>query len=131
MKKRCFFPLLVLLTFNGITFAQDSDGGHEPLSLTLLHLNDTHSNFLSSLLSVTFPPDSVVYRLPVGSVARIATVVDSIRGEVENVLFVHAGDMVQGSLFYTLFGGEADDEGKVRRFGFAKPEAATGQVRRS
>ncbi len=56
----------------------------------------------------SYPPDSVVYRIPVGSVARVATVLDSIRGEVENVLFVHAGDMVQGSLFYTLFGGEAE-----------------------
>lgn len=103
-----FALLLVLLTLSGVTYSHDSDGSHQPVSMTLLHLNDTHSNFLSSLLKVTFPPDSVVYRLPVGSVARIATVVDSIRGEVENVLFVHAGDMVQGSLFYTLFGGEAD-----------------------
>lgn len=78
------------------------------MTLTLLHLNDTHSNFLSTLLSVSFPPDSILYRMPVGSVARIATVVDSIRGEVQNVLFIHAGDMVQGTLFYTLFGGEAD-----------------------
>jgi 5'-nucleotidase len=80
----------------------------QPVSLTLLHLNDTHSNFLSNLVKMNFPQDSVVYRIPVGSVARIATVVDSIRGEVENVLFLHAGDMVQGFLFYTLFGGEAD-----------------------
>lgn len=91
-------------TFGGSEY----DGGHQPATLTILHLNDTHSNFLSRLLSVSFPPDSVIYRLPVGSIARIATVVNSIRGEAENVLFVHAGDMVQGTLFYTLFGGEAD-----------------------
>ena len=100
--------ILLALTLSGMAYAQDYDGSPQPLSLTLLHLNDTHSNFLSSLLKMSFPPDSVVYRIPVGSVARIATVVDSIRGEEENVLFVHAGDMVQGSLFYTLFGGEAD-----------------------
>jgi|GEM_PF-4820549 len=96
------------LILSGLTFTQDTAIEHEPVSITLLHLNDTHSNFLSSLLSVTFPPDSVVYRMPVGSVARIATAIDSIRGVTENVLFLHAGDMVQGSLFYTLFGGEAD-----------------------
>ena len=100
--------LSALLTISCMTYTQNSDGSPQPVSLTLLHLNDTHSNFLSSLLKMSFPPDSVVYRIPVGSVPRIATVVDSIRGEVENVLFLHAGDMVQGTLFYTLFGGEAD-----------------------
>lgn len=108
MKMRCFFAFLALLTINGLIYARDSDDGHQPVMLTILHINDTHSNFLSSLLKMSFPPDSVVYRIPVGSVARVATVVDSIRGEVENVLFLHAGDMVQGTLFYTLFGGEAD-----------------------
>ena len=108
MRMTFMITILLALTLSGMAYAQDYDGSPQPLSLTLLHLNDTHSNFLSSLLKMSFPPDSVVYRIPVGSVARIATVVDSIRGEVENVLFVHAGDMVQGSLFYTLFGGEAD-----------------------
>jgi len=92
----------------GTAFAGDADVIHQPVSLTLLHLNDTHSNFLSYQLKVSFPPDSLVYRLQTGSVARIAAVADSIRGAVENVLFLHAGDMVQGTLFYTLFGGEAD-----------------------
>ncbi len=100
--------LFALLTISCTAYTADSDSSTQPVSLTLLHLNDTHSNLLSSLLKMSFPPDSVVYRIPVGSVPRIATVVDSIRGEVENVLFVHAGDMVQGTLFYTLFGGEAD-----------------------
>ena len=109
MKTTFMITLLsALLTISCMTYTQNSDGSPQPVSLTLLHLNDTHSNFLSSLLKMSFPPDSVVYRIPVGSVPRIATVVDSIRGEVENVLFLHAGDMVQGTLFYTLFGGEAD-----------------------
>ena len=109
MKMTFMIALLsALLVISCTTYTTDSDGSHQPVSLTLLHLNDTHSNFLSSLIKMSFPQDSLVYRIPVGSVARIATVVDSIRGEVENVIFVHAGDMVQGSLFYTLFGGEAD-----------------------
>ncbi|MEN8209883.1 MAG: metallophosphoesterase, partial [Candidatus Fermentibacteria bacterium] len=109
MKLMLTVPLFfALLALSCTTYTRDSDGTHQPLSLTLLHLNDTHSNFLSSMVKVSFPQDSVLYRLPAGSVSRIATVVDSIRGDAENVLFVHAGDMVQGSLFYTLFGGEAD-----------------------
>lgn len=64
MKMRCIIALLVLLSIIGTTFAQDSEASHQPVTLTILHLNDTHSTFLSSMLSVSFPPDSVVYRLP-------------------------------------------------------------------
>ncbi len=106
--KTIIIVIIALLGIGSMAFSQDSDSGHSPLSLTILHLNDTHSTFLSSLLSVSFPPDSVIYRIPVGSVSRVATAVDSIREKKENLLFLHAGDMVQGSLFYTLFGGEAD-----------------------
>ena len=59
MKKRCIIALLLgSLTINGMIYAQDSDRGHQPVTLTLLHLNDTHSNFLSSLLKMSFPQDS-------------------------------------------------------------------------
>jgi len=106
--KKYIIAAIVLFLFSGSSLAGDRDIDHQPVTLTILHLNDTHSTFLASPFSVSFPPDSVVYRLPVGSVARIASVVNSFREEMENVLFIHAGDMVQGSLFYTLFGGEAD-----------------------
>jgi 5'-nucleotidase / UDP-sugar diphosphatase len=109
MKMTCSIAFILILTVLGCsTYTHDRDDLHEPVSLTILHLNDTHSTFLPRMLSVTFLPDSVFCRLPVGSVARIAAVVDSIREAEDNVLFLHAGDMVQGSLFYTLFGGEAD-----------------------
>jgi len=109
MKIMLYFTCVLVLTVSGCTtYTHARDDLHEPISLTVLHLNDTHSTFLPRMLSVTFVPDSVFCRLPVGSVARIATVVDSIRAIEDNVLFLHAGDMVQGSLFYTLFGGEAD-----------------------
>jgi 5'-nucleotidase / UDP-sugar diphosphatase len=99
---------VMLLAVAFPAFGQGVEPAHGSFSLTILHVNDTHSNFLANMLSVSFPPDSTIWRIPVGSVARMATVVDSIRGDREDVLFLHAGDMVQGTLFYTLFGGEAD-----------------------
>lgn len=105
-------PMVMLAVMSLAAAVPASGQGAEPapgsVSLTILHVNDTHSNFLPNMLSVSFPPDSTVWRIPVGSVARMATVVDSIRGDREDVIFLHAGDMVQGTLFYTLFGGEAD-----------------------
>lgn len=91
-----------------LAFTAAVSSGSTGTSLTILHLNDTHSTLLPWMMRITLPPDSSNWGLPVGCVARIAAVVDSIRGEEENVIFLHAGDMVQGTLFYTLFGGEAD-----------------------
>lgn len=63
--------------------------------LVILHTNDTHS---------TIEPD----RHNLGGIARRKVLVDSVRGEHRNVLLVDAGDAVQGSLYYTLFGGEVE-----------------------
>ena len=63
--------------------------------LVILHTNDTHS---------AIDPD----RHDLGGVARRKVLIDSVRGEHENVMLVDAGDAVQGSLYYTLFGGEVE-----------------------
>jgi 5'-nucleotidase/UDP-sugar diphosphatase len=81
-------------------------GADALFSLEILHLNDTHSNFDETGLKVSIGGD--VYTIPVGSVARTVSVVDRIRAEEDNVIFLHAGDLVQGTLFYTVYGGRAD-----------------------
>lgn len=109
MKNLCpRFAMIMVLSFCGIASGEDPGDFGQPFTLTILHLNDTHSNFLPGMISVSLPPDSLMFRIPAGSIARISSLVDSIRLERETVLFLHAGDMVQGTLFYTLFGGEAD-----------------------
>lgn len=66
-----------------------------PDRLVILHTNDTHS---------AIEPD----RHDMGGIARRKALVDSVRGENENVMLIDAGDAVQGSLYYTLFGGEVE-----------------------
>ncbi|MCM1077416.1 MAG: bifunctional metallophosphatase/5'-nucleotidase [Bacteroides sp.] len=63
--------------------------------LVILHTNDTHS---------AIDPD----RHDQGGVARRKVLIDSVLGEHENVMLIDAGDAVQGSLYYTLFGGEVE-----------------------
>jgi len=75
-------------------------------SLEILHLNDTHSNFNETGLKVSIGGE--LFTIPAGSVARTAAEIDRIREEGSNVLFLHAGDLVQGTLFYTVYGGRAD-----------------------
>ena len=63
--------------------------------LVILHTNDTHSQIE--------PNDRNL-----GGILRRKALIDSVRGVHDNVLLVDAGDMVQGTLYFTLFGGEVE-----------------------
>lgn len=63
--------------------------------LVILHTNDTHSQI--------DPTDKGF-----GGVFRRMTFVDSVRASQPNVLLIDAGDAVQGTLFFTLYGGDVE-----------------------
>ena len=77
-------------------------------TLDIVHVNDTHSNLEPVGLRLDCPGDSTSFNIAAGSAAAIAQGVESIREEGGNVLFLHAGDLVQGTLFYTVYDGRAD-----------------------
>jgi 5'-nucleotidase / UDP-sugar diphosphatase len=95
---------LFLVTLLAAGFAH----GSETYSLTVLHVNDTHSNLEPAGLQLVCPGDSAARTVSAGSAAGIAGALNAARDAFENVLFLHAGDMVQGTLFYTVYGGRAD-----------------------
>ena len=61
----------------------------------ILHTNDTHSRI---------DPDASGR----GGVLRRRGVIDSVRNAEANVLLVDVSDAVQGTLYYSLFGGEVE-----------------------
>ncbi|MDE5942357.1 MAG: bifunctional metallophosphatase/5'-nucleotidase [Muribaculaceae bacterium] len=63
--------------------------------LVILQTNDTHSQL--------DPTDKNL-----GGIQRRKVVVDSIRAVNPDLLLIDAGDAVQGTLFFTLYGGEAE-----------------------
>ena len=69
--------------------------GMQAEKLVLVHTNDTHSQI--------DPNDKGL-----GGIARRQVVVDSIRAINPNTLLIDAGDAVQGTLFFTLYGGEVE-----------------------
>ena len=69
--------------------------GMQAEKLVLVHTNDTHSQI--------DPNDKGL-----GGIARRQVVVDSIRAVNPNTLLIDAGDAVQGTLFFTLYGGEVE-----------------------
>lgn len=64
--------------------------------LVILHTNDTHSQI------------DPIEKSGLGGVMRRKAAIDSVRAAEKNVLLVDAGDAVQGSLFFYLYGGEVE-----------------------
>lgn len=84
------------------------DGGFD---LTILHTNDVHARvdeFDSG--ANTCDEEERAANECYGGVARRATVIDQVRGEVDNVLLLDAGDQFQGTLFYNQYKGAEAQE---------------------
>lgn len=64
--------------------------------VVILHTNDTHS-----IIDPYFENN-------LGGVARRKALIDSVRNVEKNVLLVDAGDVMQGSLYFTLFEGAVE-----------------------
>jgi 5'-nucleotidase/UDP-sugar diphosphatase len=71
-------------------------------TLTILHLNDSHSN-LSSI-----GPRTAGLEGTQGGIARAASLVGLQRATNPNPLFLHAGDLFVGDLFFNLYFGVAE-----------------------
>ncbi len=81
-------------------------GGKSKLTLKILHINDVHSHLDPSEIDLAF--GGVETGCEVGGMARVASRIHELAAENENHLVLHAGDAVQGTLYYTLFQGQAD-----------------------
>jgi len=83
--------LLLLLSFEARAFGE---------KLIILHTNDTHSHLV--------PFDLPEFGKQIGGIARIDAYIRKTRAENPNVLVLDAGDILQGTAFYSFFKGEAE-----------------------
>ena len=75
--------------------------------LTILHINDHHSHLKpDSRMSLNLDGKST--RVRSGGMPVVVAKMKELEASKANVLKLHAGDAVSGSLFFTLFKGEAD-----------------------
>lgn len=87
--------------------------GPETASLRVVHVNDTHSHLeaMELPLALGASPDRPGNRTLVqvgGYPALISRIAEMRRETREPLLLLHAGDAVQGTLYYTRFRGQAD-----------------------
>jgi 2',3'-cyclic-nucleotide 2'-phosphodiesterase (5'-nucleotidase family) len=77
-----------------------------PVTVTLLHTNDTHSRLepapLERELSATNPGPQR------GGLARHKALIDALRASAPNVLLFDSGDRAQGTIFYNAWRGSAE-----------------------
>lgn len=83
----------------GIEFAHAA--GAETFDLRIIHTNDHHAR-IEPVYNGTHPVH--------GGVSRRKTLIDAIRSEGGNQLLIDAGDVFQGTLWFTQYQGLADAE---------------------
>lgn len=88
MKKILF---ILFMIFYNCACAQDT--------LTIIHLNDTHS---------CLSPRNADPNGTIGGIARAATIIGQIRMTNKNVLTLHAGDSFVGDMFFNYYYGAAE-----------------------
>jgi 5'-nucleotidase len=103
-------PGAVVLALFLLALVACAPQAHEPLRLKIAHVNDTHSALEpvdeNLILMVDGGPEKVRARL--GGMARLKTALDAARAGEPNVLTLHAGDAVQGTLYFNVFQGAAE-----------------------
>ncbi len=101
---RVFFLMLLFLCL--IQGNEISDAGASEFTLTILHLNDTHSHLDPT--RVSYACGQRDYKAELGGFSRLGAAVNDLRRTDPHLLFLHGGDMVQGTLYFTKYQGQAD-----------------------
>jgi len=78
----------------------------EPLSVTVLHVGDTHSYVMPHDLMLKLNGRDTLVAL--GGYSPLASAVDAIRQKERNVMLLSAGDVTEGTIWMPKFEGMAD-----------------------
>lgn len=90
----------------GACGGSDNAPSFKPIELNIAHINDHHSQ-LDAFAATELTLDGVATQVDLGGFARQTAVFKSLAG-TPNLLKLHAGDALTGSLYYTFFKGKAD-----------------------
>ncbi|MCX5993488.1 MAG: bifunctional metallophosphatase/5'-nucleotidase [Chloroflexi bacterium] len=77
-----------------------------PMSMTVLHVNDTHSYVIPHNLLLKIDGKDTV--TTAGGYSLLNSAVEDIRSREKNVLLLHAGDVLEGTIWTPKFQGLAD-----------------------
>jgi len=93
--------------YENLMVGSDSqDSANESFALKILHINDHHSHLEPEDTTLTLAGKET--DVEVGGFPRVVSKMKELEQGSDSVLKLHAGDAITGTLFYTLFNGEAD-----------------------
>ncbi len=98
--------VVVLLLLSLVFQACATSSAGRTFTLDIVHINDTHSHLAPFKLTLML--DSRPTEVQAGGFPRLKSAVDALREKEKNLLFLHAGDAVQGTLYFTKYRGRAD-----------------------
>ena len=94
---------LALLCASALLQACSTTGSYQ---LAIAHLNDSHTHLEATPLTLMLDGHKTVVQA--GGFASLQTLVDEMRVANPDLLLLHAGDAVQGTLYFTLFNGQPE-----------------------
>lgn len=110
LNKSYYLSLLLISLFVILISCSHIQQPSELFTITIAHINDTHSHLEADRDAELMKFDGVDTKVYLAGFPRLKTSIDEMRNESGNFLLLHAGDAVQGTLYFTLFNGDADIE---------------------
>lgn len=110
-----FITGFALVLFSGC-LGSGHDSSSDFFSLTIVHVNDTHSQ-MEALPDQPIIINNTTTYVDIAGMPRLATKIASARARNKNTLLLHAGDAVQGTLYFTRYEGKAEFD-FLNRMGF-------------
>ncbi|KEF30121.1 5'-nucleotidase [Marinobacter nitratireducens] len=110
MQRKSLWLALPLLALAG---CNDSDNNsttddNASFSVNILHINDHHSHLEEDSQALNIAGQETEFSS--GGFPRVAAKIAEREAALDNVLKLHAGDAITGTLYFTSFEGEADAE---------------------
>lgn len=113
--RRVRVGMLALAVAGALAACGGSDSGEQgkPLELTILHINDHHSTLESKSKTLKLSAggaSAVDVAVDAGGFPRVTAAISELAAKSPNVLKLHAGDALTGTLYFNRAGsdGEAD-----------------------
>jgi 5'-nucleotidase / UDP-sugar diphosphatase len=111
LKSQILLSSLLILTLGFLpgcskTTVTDALQDGRQFSVTIAHLNDTHSHLDSDQIDLQLGGKKT--RVELGGFPAIASKVKQLKRDNKHFLLLHAGDALSGTLYYSLFKGEAE-----------------------
>lgn len=107
MSKTMLYAILFTALFGLSECDADVQEDTQDLNVSIIHVNDIHSHIVDETITLAFDGIGSVTG-DIGGYGRVVSYIRELQQEETPTLSLNAGDTFQGTLYYSLFKGEAD-----------------------